>query len=78
MRDSKGAALPVTDIHDVLSQLEALEDAATPILFAELGHNPQRNWLVVIDEVRFQQTAPPAGRARGEGGVLYLTLRTVL
>lgn len=76
MRDSKGKALPPMDVHEVLASLEQLENNATPILFAEICHNPSRTELVVIDEIEFQQSAPPA-KCEGDGGILYMTLRTV-
>lgn len=78
MRDSKGTALPTIDVHAVLQALEQLENAAQPILFAELNKKPNRTELVVIDQIQYQQTAPPANLAQGNGGVLVLTLRTVL
>lgn len=77
MRDSKGAMLPVTDVHAVLDVLEQYENAASPILFAELRHNPNRSELVVIDEVRFQRVGVPPANCEGDGGIAYLTLRTV-
>lgn len=77
MRDTKGAALPVVDVHAVLGVLEQYEDRATPILFTELRHNPNRSELVVIDEVRFQRVSNPPANAEGDGGIAYLTLRTV-
>ncbi len=76
MRDGKGTAVPPVDVHGVLARLEAFENDSTPILFAELCHNPTRTELVVIDKIEFQQSAPPA-RCEGDGGILYLTLRTV-
>jgi hypothetical protein len=76
MRDAKGTALPPVDVHGVLNDLEALENNSSPILFAELCHSPSRTELVVIDKIEFQQTTPPV-HCQGDGGVLYLTLRTV-
>jgi hypothetical protein len=76
VRDSKGTLVPPQNIHQIINDLEALENAATPVLFAELCHGTPRVDLVVIDEIRYQQTAPPAG-CQGDGGILYLTLRTV-
>ncbi len=76
MRDAKGAQVPPTEVSAVLGVLEQYEDRAQPILFTELHHNPNRSELVVVDEVRFQKTSPPNG-ADGDGGIVYLTLRTV-
>lgn len=76
MRDSKGQAVPPTDVFAIMGILEDYENAATPILFTELCHNPNRTELVVVDEIRFQKTAPPAS-CKGDGGIAYVTLRTV-
>lgn len=76
MRDHKGAAVPPQEIHKVIGALERYEDLATPILFTELCSKPNRTELVVVEEVRYQQTAPPAN-CKGEGGIVYVTLRTV-
>lgn len=76
MRNSKGSPVPKTDVHATLSALEALENAAAPVLFYDLAHPTPRTELVVIDGIEFQQTSPPAN-ARGEGGIAVLTLRTV-
>lgn len=76
MRDRKGAQVPPIDVDATLSVLEQYEDAASPILFTELSKNPNRSELVVIDEVRFQKVSPPPG-FEGDGGIVYLTLRTV-
>ena len=76
IRDAKGAAVPPVDVHAILASLEDLENDAAPVAFAELCHNPARTELVVIDKIEFQQTAPPA-RCEGDGGILYLTLRTI-
>lgn len=76
MRDSKGTALPPVNTHAVLGVIEQMEDDAQPILFTELCHKPNRTELVVIEEVRFIETTAPAG-CKGEGGIVYLTLRTV-
>lgn len=54
MRDSKGAPVPPVDIHGVLARLETFENDSTPILFADLSHNPTRTELVVIDKIEFQ------------------------
>jgi hypothetical protein len=74
MRDTKGTQLPATNVPARLSELEDLENSAQPILFTNLCHNAAD--LVVIDEIRFQQVSPP-GNCSGEGGIVYLTLRTV-
>jgi hypothetical protein len=66
--------LPATNVPARLSELEDLENSAQPILFTNLCHNAAD--LVVIDEIRFQQVSPP-GNCSGEGGIVYLTLRTV-
>lgn len=76
MRDGKGQAVPPTDPFVILGVLEDYENAATPILFTELCHNPNRTELVVVDEIRFQKTSPPTN-CKGDGGIVYLTLRTV-
>jgi hypothetical protein len=76
MRDSKGAQVPPTDVHAVLSAIEQYEDRAQPVLFTNLNVNPNRSELVVVDEVRYQKVTPPSGQD-GDGGIVYLTLRTV-
>lgn len=75
MRDSKKAVLPPVDIDGIIGRLEAMENDASPVLFTRLGPVP-RTELVVIEQVRFRQTSAPAN-AEGDGGILYLTLRTV-
>lgn len=76
MRDSKGAAVPPTNVQDTLGRLEELESTAAPILFSELCESPVRTELVIVEQVRYQQVSPPA-RCKGNGGIVYLTLRTV-
>lgn len=74
MRDSKGTLLPPLDVYSQLNRLEALETEASPVLFQQMCHG--RAELVVIESVEFQQMTPPAN-CKGEGGIAYLTLRTV-
>lgn len=76
MRDGKGQSVPPSNPFEILGVLEEYENATTPILFTELCHNPNRTELVVVDEIRFQKTAPPVN-CKGDGGIVYLTLRTV-
>lgn len=59
-----------------LSALEALEEAADLVLLQDLNQNPTSARLVVIDDITFEQKAPP-GKFSGWGGVITLTLRAV-
>ena len=66
---------PAVDVHGLIADLEEIESEARGVLFTEFCSNP-RSELVVIDEIRFQQITPPAN-CRGDGGIAYLTLRTI-
>lgn len=66
--------------HDVWARiraLEALESARTPILFQDYSCNESP--LVMIEQVRFVQSSPPTdSRCKGYGGILSVTVRTVI
>jgi len=66
--------VPPVDIHKVLEQIEGLESKGVPVQFTDLALG--RSWLVTIEEVTYQQVTPPVN-AKGEGGIVYLLLRTV-
>ncbi len=76
MRDHKGSAFPPVDVYETLTALENLEDTSRPTLFTELVNSP-RSELVVVEQVSFQETTSPGPNAKGYGGILYLTLRTI-
>lgn len=79
MRDHKGQRVPPLNVVSTLSTLETLEDDGTIITFQHLDNgqvDATRQVSVVIESVDYIETTPPAN-ARGEGGVAYITLRTV-
>lgn len=61
-----------------LQALEALEESGDIVLFQHLTADPGGRVarLVVVDEVRFQQTSPPTS-LNGWGGVVEVVLRSV-
>lgn len=59
---------------DRLTSLENLERTGNSVVLQDLSADT--NQSVVIEQVRFQQTAPPPA-ASGFGGMILLTLRTV-
>lgn len=75
MADARGSRLPVINPPVILGQLEDLEDTATVVPFTTFGKNP-RVEQVTIQKIEFTETGPPPS-FEGEGGIAYLTLRTV-
>lgn len=61
---------------DRLTALESLEENRDNIQFQDLTRKGQATILVVIDDITFQQTDPPANMS-GFGGIAMVTLRTV-
>ena len=76
LRDAFGVEVRMCAERDGRVDLEEMENDSAALLFSELCHNPARTELVTIDKIEFQQIAPPA-RCEGDGGILYLTLRTI-
>jgi hypothetical protein len=76
MKDAKGAWVEPIDVNTVLQQLEAYEDNADTVNFTLLRHEPTLTESVTIEKVELIQTTPPAN-VKGDGGIVYLTLRTV-
>jgi hypothetical protein len=63
---------------DRLTAMQILEDAAETLIFQDFTDTTASGRLVVIESMRFTQTAPAQPvRAEGAGGILLLQLRTV-
>jgi hypothetical protein len=75
MADHKGAKVPPVDIRAVISALESFENNQDTVSFQELGAGITTS--CTVQKVDFVSTSPPGPNAKGEGGILYLTLRTI-
>lgn len=63
---------------DRLTAMQLLEDAAETIVYQDFTDTVASGRLVVIESMRFTQTAPARPvRAEGAGGILLVQLRTV-
>lgn len=75
MADAKGSKAPAIDPEMILDRLETMEDAAEVVSFSTFGQT-QRVERVTIQKIEFTKIGPPLP-FEGEGGIAYLTLRTV-
>lgn len=75
MADHKGAKLPPVDTRAVVSALETFENNQDTVSFQELAAGVTTQ--CTVQKVEYVSSSSPGPNAKGEGGILYLTLRTI-